>query len=118
MICPRTRQTFANNSPSVTSSATASFSKTTRLTLRAPRSQSLRHVEETIEVPVRVSRWGFFTRPAVESRTITIEITEAAYRSETNKAFNPWLLPPMFLVGLACIYAEKWIVQLCWRWFG
>jgi hypothetical protein len=77
-----------------------------------------RTVGETIEVPVRVTRWIFFTRPAVESRTVAKEITETAYSSGTHTAFHAWLLVPMFVAGFACLYAEKRIVQVCRRWCG
>jgi len=76
-----------------------------------------RTVEETIEVPVQVTRWIFFKRTTTESRQVTKEITETKYRSEMHTEFSAWLLIPMAFVGLACFYFEKWLVQLCWRIF-
>lgn len=78
----------------------------------------LKAVVETVEVPVRITRWFFWTTTGTETREVSRDVWVTVNRTGASRVFSFWLLIPMIAVGLLCYYVEKWCVQVLWRWLA
>jgi len=77
----------------------------------------IRTVVETIQVPVEVTKWFFFTSTTTKKQEVPKEITETVMRSHKVNEFSIWLLIPMLLVGFLGSWVYRWVVRMAWRWF-
>jgi len=64
-------------------------------------------VIETVEVPVRVTVWFFWTAIRMEPQAVPKSVSETIFHSETRQQFSFLLLALMAGVGMLCYYAEK-----------
>lgn len=75
-------------------------------------------VVETVEVPVQVTKWFFWTSTELQPQQVPREVTETEFREQTVRRFSPLMLLPLALLGWAAYGIQLWIARMAWRWCG
>lgn len=73
-----------------------------------------RTIIETVEVPVVVTSWIFFSTTKLELQEVPRQVTETIVSTRRGTRFSPFLLLPMAIVGL-CAHALH-LRTMHWLW--
>lgn len=77
-----------------------------------------RTVVETVQVPVQVTRWLFWSTTRQEAREVEKQITETVVHTRTAQQFSWLLLGGLGFVAAIANTAQRLLVRLLWTWWG
>lgn len=77
-----------------------------------------RTVMETVEVPVLITYWFFFSAIEMRPQEVPREVTESIIRERLGRSFSPLLLVPMAIVGISASTMYLYGIHWFWRWRG
>ena len=76
-------------------------------------------IVETVQVPVQVTHWFFWTKTVKEAREVPKNVTVTVQRPVQTLRFSFWMVLPWLLVGWTTSSLVQRLVRLGWRWgFG
>lgn len=77
-----------------------------------------KRIAESVEVPVQVTWWFFWTVTEMRIQEVPKDIVETHFRETTVSRFSFWMMAPLGFVALSAYFAELWLVHFVWRWRG
>ncbi|MBB01544.1 MAG: hypothetical protein CMJ47_02750 [Planctomyces sp.] len=88
-----------------------------RETTRTVPEEVTKTVIDTVNVPVEVTSWFFFTQTENKLQEVATNVTETAITEKEVTVFDPWMIIPMLLIGFFAAWLQGKFVQFAFARF-
>ena len=79
--------------------------------------KSIKRLYETVEVPVQVTWWYFWTITEMQLRKVPRDEVSITNEEQVVTKFSVVRCAMLILLGVAVYFGELWSVRFAWRWW-